>query len=236
MKWKPLKKRKKKENYYPEFLCRCVCGTEKWIPVGNLKTGKSRQCSACGARKHGHARTRLYGIWKYMKQRCYNAKAPNFKWYGGRGIKVCKQWKGSFVVFQKWALLNGYKKNLTIERVNVHGPYSPKNCKWIPVSEQGNNRQHHVKVNGKNLSQWSKELGISRTMLQSRYRREGLVKNILRPVRKESSKYPGVSFDSTSGKKSWRVRFGKNGKVINGGRFETEEQAYSVYKKLKGIQ
>ena len=176
--------------------------------------------------KHGGSRTRLYNIWKMMKQRCFNPKAPNYSDYGGRGVSVCKAWKASFSAFRDWAVSSGYRDRLTIERRNVNGGYTPRNCTWIPKARQSDNTRRNVVVGGKNLSQWSRKLGINRGTVQARRRKGDTGKRLLRPRRKESSKYPGVSFDPTSKKKSWRARCGFGGKMYRLGRFATEEQAY----------
>jgi len=232
VKWKLIKSRR--IGYQVDIYCECACGKKRWIPRTNLRLAKSRQCHSCGGLTHGFSKTRLNSTWRGMKQRCSNPNAEGYYLYGGRGIIVCKSWRDSFVIFRNWALKNGYTDQLTIERINVNGNYTPKNCKWIPLSEQANNTRRNRVINGKNLTQWSKELGINRGALQARLKFSELGEHILRPVRKERSKYPGVTFDdSNNNKKPWRVRFGHKGKVFHGGRFKTEKQAHKAYKKLK---
>ena len=70
-----------------------------------------------------------------MRARCQDKNAHNYRWYGGRGIKVCDEWNSSFRTFEDWALANGYKKGLTIDRINNDGDYEPSNCRWITNSE-----------------------------------------------------------------------------------------------------
>lgn len=95
--------------------------------------------------KHGDNRKnnpeRLYNTWAAMKQRCNNANHQAYKDYGGRGIKVCKQWEKSYVVFKIWALLHGYKDRLTIERTDNNKGYEPLNCQWITKGEQSKNKR-----------------------------------------------------------------------------------------------
>lgn len=66
--------------------------------------------------RRGASDTRLYKIWSNMKSRCYNKNRSNYKYYGGKGIKICDEWLSAFVVFHDWAINNGYQENLTIDR------------------------------------------------------------------------------------------------------------------------
>ena len=101
-----------------------------------------------------------------MKDRCYRNSCSNYCDYGGRGIKICDEWLNDFSTFKEWALSNGYREGLTIERKDVNGDYCPENCCWIPKSEQAKNRRnsHFITYKGetKTLSDWSKELHIDR--------------------------------------------------------------------------
>lgn len=92
---------------------------------------------------------RLYGIYNGIKKRCYNEKSGRYMDYGGRGITMCAEWldcdKG-FDLFADWALANGYEDNLTIDRVDVDGDYSPQNCRWITLKEQSQNKRTTIWV------------------------------------------------------------------------------------------
>lgn len=79
--------------------------------------------------------TRLYRIWQNMKKRCYNKKEPAYRWYGAKGITVCKEWRESSDAFIEWALSHGYRDDLTIDRIRVARGYCPSNCRWITRSE-----------------------------------------------------------------------------------------------------
>lgn len=81
-------------------------------------------------------RIRLHRIWTAMKRRCSRkSQQGNYKYYGGRGIDVCYEWRVSYQAFRSWALANGYQENLTIDRKDNNGNYEPSNCQWITRSE-----------------------------------------------------------------------------------------------------
>lgn len=84
--------------------------------------------------------TRLYNTWQSMKARCYNNKDKHYKIYGARGITVCDEWLNDYDAFKKWALSNGYRDSLTIDRINSNKGYSPDNCRWVSMIEQNHNR------------------------------------------------------------------------------------------------
>ena len=85
------------------------------------------------------------GCYRSMMSRCYREKDVHYNAYGRRGIVVCEQWRKNKITFFDWALSNGYRDNLTIERIDVNGNYEPSNCKWIPMSEQHKNKQSNYK-------------------------------------------------------------------------------------------
>ena len=90
--------------------------------------------------KHGESFTRLYNIWAMMKQRCTNPKAENYPNYGGRGITICPEWTNDYTKFRDWALNNGYKEVLQINRIWNDGNYEPSNCDWVTILENNRNQ------------------------------------------------------------------------------------------------
>lgn len=160
------------------WVCRCDCGNEIIVSSSSLVSGNTKSCGCVGiiklkqmATKHGQYNTKLYKVWSSMKHRCLNSKDKYYYNYGGRGIKVCAEWL-TFENFFKWAMGNGYRSGLTLERSNNNGNYEPQNCIWIPKAEQsGNTRRCRFRTfHGKtmNIKQWSIELGISYSLIQSR--------------------------------------------------------------------
>lgn len=85
--------------------------------------------------KTGQSRGRLYRIWENMKRRCYDETFEAYKNYGKKGVQVCSEWLNAFEGFFVWAMANGYRDNLTIDRIDVDGNYEPNNCQWITRSE-----------------------------------------------------------------------------------------------------
>lgn len=127
--------------------------------------------------EHGESHTRLYKIWRAIIKRCTKPKSVNYAYYGGRGITVCEAWEHDYAIFKTWALTNGYKNNLTIDRIDVDKGYSPENCRWATAEEQGSNKRNNVnwtyQGQTKHVSAWAKIIGISRTALMFRVTRSG---------------------------------------------------------------
>lgn len=146
-----------------KWECLCDCGNTTFVTTRNLKKGNTKSCG-CLKLKHGLTQTRIYRIWKDMKQRCYNPNNKFYNNYGGRGIKICNEWYNDVNVFYNWAVNNGYNDSLEIDRINNNCGYSPENCRWITHQEQQYNKRSNrlVEYNGelKPLMTWVKELGL----------------------------------------------------------------------------
>ncbi len=135
------------------WVCRCDCGSEKVISGKHLKSGAVISCGCVGREHsrvakitHGKAHSRLYGVWCNMKNRCYNPNVNCYKRYGGRGIRVCDEWKNSFQSFYDWAIQAGYDDTAqygkcSIDRIDNDGDYTPGNCRWVDFKAQAQNRR-----------------------------------------------------------------------------------------------
>lgn len=122
--------------------------------------------------KHGKRNTRIYTIWKSMRQRCYNPNTNRYHLYGARGITVCEEWNKSFKAFYEWAMANGYADDLTIDRIDVNGNYEPSNCRWATYKEQANNtsKSTHITYNGEThtIAEWADIIGVKMQTLWAR--------------------------------------------------------------------
>lgn len=125
--------------------------------------------------KHGLRNTRLYNIWRSMRQRCSNPKCVNYHNYGGRGISVCSEWDQDFVSFYQWAITNGYSNELCIDRIDCNGNYEPINCRWASYKKQNNNRRSskYLVFNSQKhiIAEWADITGIKAATIGARLNR-----------------------------------------------------------------
>jgi hypothetical protein len=124
-----------------------------------------------------------------MRRRCLDKKAKDFIYYGGRGISFCKEWD-NYAVFYAWAIMSGYRKNLTLDRVNNDGDYSPSNCRWTTRKVQARNTRKSVKIfyNGKSKTpaEWAEITGIRSATIRKRvFLGWSVEKALTTPVRKQ---------------------------------------------------
>jgi hypothetical protein len=141
-----------KRGNFRFFECKCDCGAIKILPLYSLRKGVTKSCGCLHrelnrlpkanrrTENYGFVGSRLYNIWVGMRKRCYTSTSRAYKYYGGRGICICEDWT-RFIVFMNWAINNGYRDNLTIDRIDVNGNYTPNNCRWITIQEQQKNKR-----------------------------------------------------------------------------------------------
>lgn len=128
------------------------CGNNFKASTYNIKSGNTKSCGCYQKRRtsessktHGLGYTRLYSIWTNMKDRTLNPKYKQYDDYGGRGITICKEWKDDVKSFYTWAMSNGYSDELSIDRIDNDGDYSPENCRWTTITIQSRNRRISIK-------------------------------------------------------------------------------------------
>lgn len=132
------------------WRCLCDCGKETVTTTAHLRSGHTKSCGCLGLEnatkakiKHGNTHESLYNTWAAMKRRCDNPNVDTYKYYGGKGVKLCDDWHEDYGKFKEWALSHGYEPGLTIDRINSDGNYEPSNCQWITAAE--NIRRAHKK-------------------------------------------------------------------------------------------
>lgn len=196
--------------------CNCDCGGVTAVLLDLLITGKYK---SCGCKKsnsfvscnivQGMSHTRIYRCWASMIYRCENPKNKNYHQYGGKGIKICDEWH-DFLSFMVWADKNGYKDNLTIDRIDHFGNYEPNNCRWITITDQQQNKSttHYLTYNGEthSIGDWARKTGIDAKLILSRIVRGRTVEQALTDQVKPSShiiEYMGMK-DNIIG---WARRF-----------------------------
>lgn len=143
-------------SIHVRWNCRCDCGNYTLVDSCQLVTGKTQSCGCLhlehlqrGNVKHGGASDRLYKVYHNMKNRCYNINSDDYKYYGGRGIRICDEWLDNYQSFKEWAYANGYDKDApkgecTIDRIDVNKNYEPSNCRWVSMEVQSRNRRNVI--------------------------------------------------------------------------------------------
>lgn len=184
------------------WKCQCDCGNYTIVKGGNLTSGAVKSCGCLRKTtkptlKHNSSHTKLYRKWASIKRRCYTQSSKDYANYGGRGIKMCDEWKNSFECFRDWALNNGYSDELTIERIDFNKDYCPDNCTWIPFNKQQENRRYcrYITYKGetRTLTDWCKRLGLSYKQVHNRMNKLGwsFEKSISEPtnIEKRNKRY-----------------------------------------------
>ena len=149
-------------------FCECDCGQSRFIYAQYLRKAKS-----CGCQSIEKAKARkfppgvaildspLYNTWANMRQRCSNERCKAWAYYGAKGVKVCAEWDSCFRAFESWALANGYRPGLTLDRINVFGDYEPQNCRFASALQQARNKRYHATLSAfgetKPVAEWAED-------------------------------------------------------------------------------
>lgn len=142
--------------------CECICGDV--IIKSTSYLGRSKCLCKRQIMENMKYRKNIRNILEKMKSRCYNSDDKSYKNYGGRGIKVCDEWLNCSNKFIDWAIKNGYKQGLSIDRIDNNGNYEPNNCRFVDDFVQANNKRNNLFIQYDNrtqtLKQWCRELGL----------------------------------------------------------------------------
>ena len=200
--WTVIKREKNNKNNERVWLCQCECGHIAIVRGRDLITGKSKSCgcyrnevTSNRTSTHNLSKNKLYKLFYGIKQRCYEVNHKSYKYYGGKGIKICDEWLNDFQKFYDWSVANGYDKNAkygecTIDRIDTNKDYSPENCRWVSMNIQNKNKGNNrlITYNGEThcLKEWSEKLMINCKVLNSRINKYGwsIERAFTTPVRK----------------------------------------------------
>ena len=204
------------------WVCQCDCGNTSSVITRDLGNGNTTSCG-CYIREiagmanvtHGKSKSSAYNVWSSMLQRCENPSSSKYRYYGGRGIVVCKRWH-DFTNFYEDMGDKPYRH--TLDRIDNDGPYSPENCRWATQATQNKNRRSNVVVeyHGETmcLTDWATRLGVDYETLRQRIQRYGwsVEKAFTYPVQPRELQ---VTFDGeTLSLEDWAKRTGLDARLI----------------------
>lgn len=172
------------------WYCRCDCGGESIAKAVSLRYGTTKSCG-CGSRAQAQANFRdravntrgefyphnkqLKDLWRNMLRRCYDPRDKRWENYGGRGVRVCEEWRTDRIAFMRWVVANGWGDGTTLDRIDVNKGYQPENCRFVGATVQMNNttRNRFIEFNGerRTVAEWARHLGVSTFALQHRFTR-----------------------------------------------------------------
>jgi len=131
--------------------CICDCGETAFVKGIDLRAGRRTSCGCLRGKlwgNHGYCNHKLYIVWARMVQRCRNKKEKSYINYGGRGIYVCDDWEKDPKTFIGWAIANGWRYGLQLDRINNNEGYYPENCRFVTPAENAAN-QRRIRKNNK---------------------------------------------------------------------------------------
>jgi len=189
------------------WFCQCDCGNTAVVRGTSLRYGSTKSCG-CGSLAQAKAnaasgrekrrlpfppgyRRKMQEMYRNVKSRCYDPRNHRWDNYGGRGIRVCKEWMKDRHAFYSWCMENGFRPGLQIDRIDVNAGYSPSNCRFVDAFVKQNNttRNRVITWNGESLTiaQWARRLGVRSRALQARCAREWDVERIMtQPFRRQA--------------------------------------------------
>ena len=148
-KWSVIYRAENNKKGAAMWHCKCDCGYERDVLGTNLRLGRTNGCMRCmcgHTKQSGVSNTKIYKVWRNMKQRCFYEKDKSYKDYGSRGITVCDEWKNDFQAFYDYVskLPHFGEKGYSLDRINNNGNYEPNNVRWATAYEQTHNRRKNI--------------------------------------------------------------------------------------------
>jgi hypothetical protein len=169
--------------------CQCSCGLKSIVAHGDLRSGHTKSCGCLGNSatrpyrvKHGLSKHLLRGVWNSMNNRCHNPKSQAYPWYGAKGVRVCDEWRKNIISFYDWCIENGWHEGMEVDKDIIPKKlgipavlYSPEMCSIVTKQENLSYSWKKAEVKGvvKSVSEWAKELGISKNALYARIKKLG---------------------------------------------------------------
>jgi hypothetical protein len=172
----------KERNGHKRYLCKCDCGNYTVVRDTRIRNHETKSCGCISKEhlieyntKHGLSNSPLYIIYQGMMSRCYNPDLDGYHRYGGRGIKVCDEWLSDIENFIKWGKESGFKKGLTLDRIDNDGDYEPNNCRWVTSKIQSRNtvrnNRYSIENETRTLIEWCELHSINYRTVKSRLSR-----------------------------------------------------------------
>lgn len=181
-----------KKRWKRRVVVKCKCGIIKEINYEDMRRGDIKSCGCLRREttknlflRHGLTNHPLYVVWKDIKERCYRKKAKNYPLYGGKGVRMCDQWKNDFKAFHKWCIENGWEAGLHVDKDKKGNPllYSPETCSILTTAENQKFKNNSVYLTMDGVSHhiidWGKLTGLGRDAIKLRLRRGWSVKDSL---------------------------------------------------------
>ena len=185
-----LNEKDKYGHYLYKGKCK-ICGYETVRPFSHFSAPSAitnnckhldRNGNYYNFNKYNWSNERIGSIFNGIKDRCYNKNNKSYKWYGEKGVKVCKEWIDNPKLFENWALSNGYKDDLTIDRIDENKDYCPENCRWVTNINNAKYKSTTslIEVDGETHTgkDWAKILGFGPNLINNYIRKYGLENTI----------------------------------------------------------
>ena len=185
-----LNEKDKYGHYLYKGKCK-ICGYETVRPFSHFSAPSAiannckhldRNGNYYNFNKYNWSNERIGSIFNGIKDRCYNKNNKSYKWYGEKGVKVCKEWIDNPKLFENWALSNGYKDDLTIDRIDENKDYCPENCRWVTNINNAKYKSTTslIEVDGETHTgkDWARILGFGVNLINNYIRKYGLENTI----------------------------------------------------------